>query len=261
MDASGHRVVGALKGNSTRLVPSSGADGVQRQLDHHLHQQQAGCEAKREMFLDLQRRPSPGKFFHRSLSSAGSSSFATDLTASLRQYSPSAADNCNRLGADDELLADNDLPPFPPCCYTTAQQQQQHHHHQHQHQSQQQLGAQKVQVDAGIRSPGQSMMLTATMSAEHTRGGLTGDASPRGATHQQQQQQHYHHTQQLKRSAEGSLIHTQATNLHAFETMMSQSLENVGGEYRQPGLLCTPQNFALSSKYLGKNIFSYQGYL
>jgi hypothetical protein len=25
--------------------------------------------------------------------------------------------------------------------------------------------------------------------------------------------------------------------------------------YRQPGLLCTPQNFAQSSKFLGKKIF------
>ncbi len=26
-------------------------------------------------------------------------------------------------------------------------------------------------------------------------------------------------------------------------------------EYRQPGLLCTPRNFAQSSKFLGKNIY------
>ncbi len=26
-------------------------------------------------------------------------------------------------------------------------------------------------------------------------------------------------------------------------------------KYREPGLLCTPQNFAQSSKFLGKNIF------
>jgi hypothetical protein len=31
--------------------------------------------------------------------------------------------------------------------------------------------------------------------------------------------------------------------------------------FRQPGLLCTPRNFAQSSKLLEKNIFWYQGYL
>ncbi len=31
--------------------------------------------------------------------------------------------------------------------------------------------------------------------------------------------------------------------------------ESYDGKYRQPGLLCTPQNFAPSSKILGKEIF------
>jgi hypothetical protein len=31
--------------------------------------------------------------------------------------------------------------------------------------------------------------------------------------------------------------------------------EQMKASYRQPGLLCTPQNFARSSKLSGKNIF------